>query len=64
LRDAYLEPWGRDLAAAFALAVRVGTFARSSAYVRIRAVLRPEERPHFDTDFSIVLRRAIVKTRD
>jgi hypothetical protein len=62
LRDAYLEPWGRDLDAAFALAVRVGTFARAIAYVRQRAALLPEERPSFDTDFSIVLRRAVART--
>jgi Phosphotransferase enzyme family len=62
LRDAYLEPWGRDLNAAFALAVRVGTFARAVAYVRQRAALLPEERPSFDTDFSIVLRRAVART--
>src|SRR5258708_15663181 len=31
LRDAYLEPWGRDLGDAFALAIRVGTFARAIA---------------------------------
>jgi aminoglycoside phosphotransferase (APT) family kinase protein len=58
LRDAYLEPWGRDLRAAFALAMRVGTFARPIAYVRQRVALRQEERPVFDTDFSIVLLRA------
>jgi hypothetical protein len=62
LRDAYLEPWGRDLAGACALAIRVGTFARAIAYIRMRAVLSPEDRPHFDTDFSIVLRRAIART--
>jgi hypothetical protein len=62
LRDAYLEPWGRDLGDAFALAVRVGTFARAIAYIRQRAALRPEERPLFDTDFSTVLRRAVAQT--
>jgi hypothetical protein len=36
LRDAYLEPWGRDLGDAFALAVRVGSFARAIAYIRQR----------------------------
>jgi hypothetical protein len=64
LRGAYLEPWGRGLGDAFALAVRIGTFARSIAYVRMRTALRPEERPHFDTDFSIVLRRAVAQTLD
>ena len=62
LRDAYLEPWGRDLGDVFALAVRVGTFARAIAYIRQRAALRPEERPLFDTDFSTVLWRAVAQT--
>ena len=62
LRDAYLEPWGRDLGDAFALAIRVGTFARAIAYIRQRAALRPEERPLFDTDFATVLRRAGAQT--
>jgi hypothetical protein len=62
LRDAYLEPWGTNLGDAFALAVRVGTFARAIAYVRQRVALPPEERPRFDTDFSIVLRRAVAQT--
>jgi hypothetical protein len=62
LRDAYLEPWGRDLGDAFTLAVRVGTFARAIAYVRQRIALPGEERPLFDTDFSTVLRRAIAQT--
>jgi hypothetical protein len=62
LRDAYLEPWGRGLGDAFALAIRVGTLARSIAYVRQRAALSAEERPRFDLDFSIVLRRAVAQT--
>jgi hypothetical protein len=62
LRDAYLEPWGRDLGEAFALAARVGSFARAIAYIRQRAALPPEERPLFDTDFSTVLRRAVAQT--
>jgi hypothetical protein len=62
LRDAYLEPWGRDLDETFALAVRVGTFARPIAYMRQRAALRQEEHPLFDRDFSIVLRRAVAQT--
>jgi hypothetical protein len=36
LRDAYLEPWGRRLVGAFALAMRVGSFARTFAYGRQR----------------------------
>jgi hypothetical protein len=62
LRDAYLEPWGRDLGATCALAVRVGAFARAIAYIQQRGALTPEERPEFDTDFSIVLRRAIARS--
>jgi hypothetical protein len=62
LRDAYLEPWGRDLADAFALAVRVGAFARPIAYMRQRVALPSEERSLFDSDFSTVLRRAVAQT--
>ena len=62
LRDAYLEPWGDDLGAAFPLAFRVGTFARSIAYVGILATMPPEDLPHFDSDFSTVLRRALAQT--
>ncbi|HKF75689.1 MAG TPA: phosphotransferase [Candidatus Dormibacteraeota bacterium] len=64
LRDAYLEPWGRDLVAGFALAFRVGTFARAIAYTRQRVGLSSDERRLFDTDFSIVLRRAVSRVRD
>lgn len=64
LRDAYLEPWGRDLSEVFALAVRVGTFARPIAYVRLRDSLPQAERRLLDTDFSIVLRRAVARTLD
>jgi hypothetical protein len=39
LRDTYLEPWGRGLAGAFALAVRVGAFARTFAWARQRDYL-------------------------
>jgi hypothetical protein len=62
LRDAYLEPWGAGLAETFALALRVGTFARAIAYVRQRAVLEPAERCRFDEDFAVVLRRALART--
>jgi hypothetical protein len=61
LRDAYLEPWGPDLADTFALALRVGSFARAIAYMRQRVALLEEERPLFDTDFSTVLRRAVAQ---
>jgi hypothetical protein len=36
LRDAYLEPWGRDLAGTFRLALRVGAFAHTVAWARQR----------------------------
>jgi hypothetical protein len=62
LRDAYLEPWGQDLGAAFVLALRVGSFARPIAYVRVRTVLSSEERGLLDADFSVALRRAVART--
>ena len=64
LRDAYLEPWHGNLRDTFALAFRVGTFARAIAYVRVRAALPPEERPEFDIDFTLVLRRGLARLRD
>lgn len=63
LRDAYLEPWGPGLVGAFALAIEVGGFARAIAYIRQRAALPPEALPSFDTDFAVVLRRALAQTR-
>jgi hypothetical protein len=62
LRDAYLEPWGRGLVAAFALAIRIGTFAHSIAWARQRDHLPEEARAEFDRWFSIVLRRALAQT--
>lgn len=62
LRDAYLEAWGRDLGEAFALALRVGTFARPIVYMRQRIARPQEKRPLFETDFPIVLRRAVAQT--
>ena len=59
LRDAYLEPWGRGLAGTFTLALRVGSFAHTFAWARQRDALPEEARPHFDTGFAIVLRRAV-----
>ena len=61
LRDAYLEPWGRGLAGAFALAIRVGTFAHAFAWARQRDAL-PEARADFDREFQVVLRRAVART--
>jgi hypothetical protein len=62
LRDAYLEPWGSGLSGTFALAMRVGTFARALAVARQRDALAPEARPEFDKEFRIVLRRAAAQT--
>jgi hypothetical protein len=62
LRDAYLEPWGRGLVAAFALAMRIGAFAHSIAWARQRDHLPDEARTEFDTGFAIVLRRALAQT--
>jgi hypothetical protein len=52
----------RDLGAGFTLAFRVATFARSIAYMRQRAALPPEARPPFETDFAILLERALART--
>jgi hypothetical protein len=59
LRDAYLEPWGTDLAQQFDLALRVGTFAHAIAWSRQREFLPPEARTPFDEWFAQVLRRAL-----
>jgi hypothetical protein len=64
LRDAYLEPWGRGLAATFALAIRVGTVAHSIAWARQRDHLPEEARPGFNRAFQIVLWRALAQTRE
>ena len=62
LREAYVEPWGRGLAGAFALAFRVGTFAHTFAWARQRDHLPEEARAEFDSRFPIVLRRAVAQT--
>jgi hypothetical protein len=62
LRDAYLDPWGRGLEGAFALAIRVGTFAHVFASMRQRDHLPEEARPAFDRWFAVVLRRAVAQT--
>jgi hypothetical protein len=61
LRDAYLEPWGPGLAGAFEIAIRAGAFAHAFAWARQRDALPDEARPHFDTVFAIILRRAIAR---
>jgi phosphotransferase family enzyme len=64
LRDAYLEPWGRGHAAAFALAIRVGAFAHAVAWEGQRDHLPEEARPPFDKWLAVVLRRALAHTLD
>jgi Phosphotransferase enzyme family len=64
LRDAYLEPWGRDRTEAFTLALRVGAFAHACAWARQRDALPEQARAEFDQAFSIVLRRAVAETFD
>jgi hypothetical protein len=64
LRDAYLEPWGGDLHDVFTVGIRVGAFTRAIAYMRTRAAMPPAERHNFETDFAIVLRRALAGTVD
>jgi Ser/Thr protein kinase RdoA (MazF antagonist) len=59
LRDAYLEPWGANLADTFALALLVGAYAHSLASVRQRDHLEEAQRAEFDKDFQVVLRRAL-----
>jgi hypothetical protein len=62
LRDAYLEPWGQGLQEVFGLAMRVGTFAHSMAWLRQRDAMPEEARPEFDKWFPTVLRRAVAQT--
>ena len=62
LRDAYLEPWGSGLTETFDLAMRVGRFAHAIAWIRQRDNLAPTARPHFDSDYTVVLRRAVAMT--
>jgi hypothetical protein len=64
LRDAYLEPWGQGLTEAFALAIRVGSFAHTFAWARQRDHLPEDARREFDGRFPTVLRRAIAHTRE
>lgn len=59
LRDAYLEPWGPNLAGVFERAMRVGTFAHVIAWLRHRDPLTGEEKADFDREYAVVLRRAM-----
>jgi hypothetical protein len=59
LRDAYLEPWGDGLVAAFDLAQHLGRFAHAFGWVSLRRQLPVEERAAYDVPFRAVLRRAL-----
>jgi hypothetical protein len=59
LRDAYLEPWGRDLGATCDLAMRVGGVARTLATLGCRTIVPDDARPDFDVDLHTVARRAL-----
>lgn len=59
LRDAYLEPWGRDRRATFDRALRIGGVARAIAWLQQRAALPERQRPGFDRGFAALLRRAM-----
>jgi hypothetical protein len=61
LHDAYLETWGNGSEEAFELAMRVGAFGQTIAWTRQRDHLSAEDRPEFDTWFSVVLQRAITR---
>ncbi len=64
LRDVYLEPWGSGLVETFDLAMRVGTFAHTIAWVRQRDHLPEDARVEFDRYFPDLLRRAVAQTLD
>ena len=62
LRDAYLEPWGGDRRETFAIAMLVGSVAHAIAWRRQRDHLPEQDQAEFDEGFSIVLRRALMRT--
>ena len=60
IRDAYLEPWGGpSLVPAFERAMRIGRFAHVIAWLRHRDPLAGDARVQFDSEYAIVLRRAL-----
>ena len=61
VRDAYLEPWGRDRVEEFELAQRVGIFAHAIAWAGCRAGLTPAQQDDFDVDYPVILRRALAR---
>ncbi len=64
LRDAYLEPWGRDAAAAFDLGLRVGTVAHTLAWLRHRDAMTGTARDEFDARFGALLRWVLGRAVD
>ena len=62
LRDAYLEPWGGGLSAAFDLAQRIGRFAHAFGWAALRLLLPEDARAAYDAPFAVVLRRALAVT--
>jgi hypothetical protein len=59
LRDAYLEPWGTGLTAAFDLAQRLGRFAHAFGWISLRRLLPEDARPRYDVPFRTILQRAL-----
>jgi len=59
LRDAYLEPWGRGLVAAFELALRIGAVAHAIARKRQRDFLPETARTGAAGEYAVVLRLAL-----
>jgi Phosphotransferase enzyme family len=62
LRDAYLEPWGGGLSAAFDLSQRIGRFVHAFGWATLRRQLPAEKRAAYDVPFAVVLRRALACT--
>jgi hypothetical protein len=61
LRDAYLEPWDRDLRAGFDLAMRVGLVAEAVGWLRHRSAMTADYRRTFDPHFAGLLRRVLAR---
>ncbi len=59
IRDAYLEPWGTGLVAAFELAQRLGRFVHAFHWLELSRELSAEERADLEPAFQVVLRRAL-----
>ena len=61
LRDAYLEPYGRDLIATFSLAWRVGLVAHACAWLRHRQAMPAAARPAFDAEYVDLVRWVVAR---